>query len=60
MIITLTAIYAVSMLLLVIQTVIVTKSDPTDPTIKLARAYKESMEAYEAKKSDMVVDFDEN
>ena len=40
------------MLGLVLQTIIVTLSDPTDPTIKLHKLYKKSVADYGAKQTD--------
>ena len=40
--------YVIAFLLLVIQTVLVTASDPTDPTVKLHRLNRESLQAFKA------------
>ena len=45
---------------LVIQTVLVTNSDPSDPTTKLNRMHRESLKAAKDGKSDEVVIFNEN
>ena len=52
--------YFFAFLLMVIQTAIVTGSDPSDPTTKLNRLHRESLKAANEGKADEVVIFNEN
>ena len=49
----------IAFLLLIIQTVTVTASDPTDPTVKLHRMNRESLQAFRAGSQDKFVNFRE-
>ena len=52
--------YAICFTLMVIQTALVTISDPSDPTTKLNRMHRESLKAANEGKADRVVIFNEN
>ena len=52
-------VYFISFIVLVVQTVIVTKHDPSDPTIKLWRTYKKSLKDKKLGMTTKVVLFNE-
>lgn len=49
--------YVAAYVALIVQTAIVTGSDPSDPTVRLERLHRESKEAFEQKESSHIVDF---
>lgn len=51
--------YAIAFTSMVVTTVIVTASDPSDPTVNLNRLHRETIAAYQARKADEFVQFDE-